>query len=169
MPMKRLRRRPLASGTFVILHSSIALPQDQLDGQLDVHDYEPQWSGAGYNKGSKALNVHGTFKPAAHDYFYGCTLMDGATIDLSNRTGALPLTSAFTDTGKKTLEFASGVTVNVLASVKNATRNVNGKQIISWSAIPEGVTFLPAKKGQRLVPKADGLYLEGNSFIVIIR
>ncbi len=153
-----------ASTVDFVVNSAI-----QLDGQLDVHDYEPQWSGAGYNKGSKALNVHGTFKPAAHDYFYGCTLMDGATIDLSNRTGALPLTSAFTDTGKKTLEFASGVTVNVLASAKNATKTANGKQIISWSAIPEGVTFLPAKKGQRLVPKADGLYLEGNSFIVIIR
>ena len=153
-----------ASTVDFVVNSAI-----QLDGQLDVHDYEPQWSGAGYNKGSKALNVHGTFKPAAHDYFYGCTLMDGATIDLSNRTGALPLTSAFTDTGKKTLEFASGVTVNVLASVKNATRNANGKQIISWSAIPEGVTFQPVKKGQRLVPKADGLYLEGAGFSLIVR
>ena len=113
--------------------------------------------------------MHGTFKPAAHDYFYGCTLMDGATIDLSNRTGALPLTSAFTDTGKKTLEFASGVTVNVLASVKNATRNANGKQIISWSAIPEGVTFQPVKGGQKLVPKVDGLYLEGAGFSLIVR
>ena len=153
-----------ASTVDFVVNSAI-----QLDGQLDVHDYEPQWSGAGYNKGSKALNVHGTFKPAAHDYFYGCTLMDGATIDLSNRTGALPLTSTFTDTGKKTLEFASGVTVNVLASVKNATRNANGKQIISWSAIPEGVTFQPVKGGQRLVPKADGLYLEGAGFSLIVR
>ena len=153
-----------ASTVDFVVNSAI-----QLDGQLDVHDYEPQWSGAGYNKGSKALNVHGTFKPAAHDYFYGCTLMDGATIDLSNRTGALPLTSAFTDTGKKTLEFASGVTVNVLASAKNATKTANGKQIISWSAIPEGVTFQPVKKGQRLVPKADGLYLEGAGFSLIVR
>ena len=153
-----------ASTVDFVVNSAI-----QLDGQLDVHDYEPQWSGAGYNKGSKALNVHGTFKPSAHDYFYGCTLMDGATIDLSNRTGALPLTSAFTDTGKKTLEFASGATVNVLASPKNATRNANGKQIISWSAIPEGVTFQPVKGGQRLVPKADGLYLEGAGFSLIVR
>ena len=137
--------------------------------QLDVRGYEPRYSGAAYHKGSAPLNVHGTFKPAEHDYFYGCTLMNGAEIDLSNRAGALPLTSAFTDTGKKTLEFASGVTVNVLASAKNATKTANGKQIISWSAIPEGVTFLPAKKGQRLVPKADGLYLESNSFMVIVR
>ncbi len=71
--------------------------------------------------------------------------------------------------GKKTLEFASGVTVNVLASSKNATRTANGKQIISWSAIPEGVTFQPVKKAQRLVPKADGLYLEGAGFSLIVR
>ena len=153
-----------ASTVDFVVNSAI-----QLDGQLDVHDYEAQWSGAGYNKGSAALNVHGTFKPSAHDYFYGCTLMDGSTIDLSNRTGALPLTSAFTDTGKKTLEFASGATLSVLASSKNATRNANGKQIISWSAIPEGVTFQPVKAGQRLVPKADGLYLEGAGFSLIVR
>ena len=137
--------------------------------QFDVRNYEPVWSSTGYNSGSGVLNVHGTFKPAAHDCFYGCTLLNGSTIDLSNRTGALPMTAAFTTSGKKTLEFASGATVNVLASPQNATKTANGKQIISWSAIPEGVTFLPAKKGQRLVPKADGLYLEGNSFIVIIR
>ena len=153
-----------ASTVDFVVNSAI-----QLDGQLDVHDYEAQWSGADYNKGSAALNVHGTFKPSAHDYFYGCTLMDGSTIDLSNRTGALPLTSAFTDTGKKTLEFASGATLSVLASSKNATRNANGKQIISWSAIPEGVTFQSVKKGQRLVPKADGLYLEDSGFSLILR
>ena len=140
----------------------------RIDTVLNVHDYEAVFNG-NYNLGSAALNVYGTFKPSAHNYFYGCTLMDGSTIDLSNRTGALPETAAFTTAGLKTLSFASGATVNVLASPKNATRNANGKQIISWSAIPEGVTFLPAKKGQRLVPKADGLYLEGNSFIVIVR
>ena len=55
------------------------------------------------------------------------------------------------------------------ARPQNATRNANGKQIISWSAIPEGVTFQPVKGGQRLVPKADGLYLEGAGFSLIVR
>ncbi|MBR0067122.1 MAG: hypothetical protein IJQ00_05970, partial [Kiritimatiellae bacterium] len=133
-----------------------------------VHDYEAVFND-NYNLGSAALNVYGTFKPSAHDYFYGCTLMDGSTIDLSNRTNALPMTAAFTTDGRKTLSFASGATVNVLASAKNATKTANGKQIISWSAIPEGVTFQPVKKAQRLVPKADGLYLEGAGFSLIVR
>ena len=42
------------------------------------------------------MNVHGVFKPAAHDYFYGCTLLDGSTIDFANRTTPLPVVSAFT-------------------------------------------------------------------------
>ena len=140
----------------------------RIDTVLNVHDYEAVFN-ANYNLGSAALNVYGTFKPSAHNYFYGCTLMDGSTIDLSNRTGALPETAAFTTAGLKTLSFASGATVNVLASAKNATKTANGKQIISWSAIPEGVTFLPAKKSQRLVPKADGLYLEDAGFSLIVR
>ena len=134
---------------------------------LNVHDYEAAYN-YDANSGTAALNVSGTFKPSAHDYFYGCTLQDGSTIDLSNRTGALPSDSSFTS-GDNALKFASGATVNVLASPKNATKNANGKQIISWSAIPEGVTFQPAKKSQRLVPKADGLYLEGAGFSLIMR
>ena len=133
---------------------------------LNVHDYEAVF-GANYNKGTAALNVFGTFKPAAHDYFYGCTMQDGSTIDLSNRAGALPGVSAFTG-GEAALKFASG-TVNVLASAKNATRTANGKQLISWSAIPEGVTFVPVTTAQKLVPKADGLYLEGKGFVLIVR
>ena len=140
----------------------------RIDTVLNVHDYEAVFD-SNYNLGSAALNVYGTFKPSAHNYFYGCTLMDGSTIDLSNRTGALPETAAFTTAGLKTLSFASGATVNVLASPKNATKNANGKQIISWSAIPEGVTFQSVKKGQRLVPKADGLYLEDSGFSLILR
>ena len=134
---------------------------------LNVHDYEAVFN-ANYNDGTAALNVYGTFKPAAHNYFYGCTLKDGSTIDLSNRTGALPSTSSFTS-GDKTLKFASGATVNVLASGKNATKTENGKQLISWSSIPEGVTFVPVKGGQKLEPKSDGLYLENAGMTIIVR
>ena len=137
--------------------------------QLDVRGYEPRYSGAAYHKGSAPLNVHGTFKPAEHDYFYGCTLMNGAEIDLSNRTNALPMTAAFTTDGLKTISFASGATVNVMARARNATKTANGKQLISWSAIPEGVTFVPVNNGQRLVPKVDGLYLENSGVTIIVR
>ncbi len=140
----------------------------KINSASSIRDYEAVFND-NYNLGSAALNVYGTFKPSAHDYFYGCTLMDGSAIDLSNRTNALPMTAAFTTDGLKTLSFASGATVSVLARARNATRTANGKQLISWSAIPEGVTFLPAKKGQRLVPKADGLYLEGAGFLLIVR
>ena len=44
------------------------------------------------NNGTAAMNVYGRFTPAT-DYFYGCTLQDGATIDLNGRTGAWSTTS----------------------------------------------------------------------------
>ena len=98
----------------------------QIDAQFDVGGYEPVWSNAGTHKGTAAMNVHGVFKPAEHDYFYGCTLLDGSTIDFVNRTSPLPVVSAFTDTGKKNLEFAENATIKV-------RRGQRGGKVIAWT------------------------------------
>ena len=137
-----------------------------LDGQLDVRDYEALWSGTGNNRGSAPLNVHGAFRPSAHDCFYGCTMMDGSTIDLTNRTTPLPLTSAFTDTGLKTLSFASGATVRVKVNGKAFPGNV--VKVISWETQPENVTFVSAEGG-RVRAESDGLYLVKGGTAIIIR
>ncbi len=137
-----------------------------LDGQLDVRDYEPVWDNAAYNKGAAALNVHGTFKPAAHDCFYGCTMLDGSKIDLSNRATPLPLTSVFTDSGKKTLEFANGATVKVRVNSKVFP---GGSKIMAWSAPPAGVTFVSDRAGLKVEPREDGLYLVHVGTCIIVR
>ena len=51
-----------------------------LEKQLDVDDYYAACTN-NVNNGTAAMNVYGRFTPAT-DYFYGCTLQDGATIDL---------------------------------------------------------------------------------------
>ena len=119
-----------------------------------VHDYEAVFNG-NYNLGAAALNVHGTFKPSAHDCFYGCTMMDGSTIDLTNRTTPLPLTSAFTDSGLKTLSFANGATIRV----KVDGRSFSGRtvKVMSWNEPPANVTFVSAGNGT-VKAEADGLY-----------
>ena len=137
-----------------------------LEGSLDVRDYEPVWSNATYNKGAAALNVHRAFIPAAHDCFYGCTMMEGSTIDLSNRTTPLPLTSVFTDTGRKTLSFEDGASVQI--RIKNGTFLEENVKIISWDSPPEGVSFIPERVDCKLLMEDDGLYLQRVGTMVIL-
>ena len=106
----------------------------QIDAQFDVGGYEPDWSGATTHKGTGKMNVHGVFKPAAHDFFYGCTLLDGSTIDLANRTTPLPMVSTFTDTGKKDLEFAANATIKVRKGEK-------GGKVIAWTEETKPSTY----------------------------
>ena len=136
-------------------------------GPMSVRDYEPAY-GSDYNDGTAAFNVHGTFKPAAgHNYFYGCTMQDGSTIDLSSRTGALPLVSSFTK-GDHTLKFAAG-TIHVKLGERNVTRNTC---LISWSSKPSGIAstrFVNAEgeRSRRFSARADGLYLSGGTMIIV--
>lgn len=137
-----------------------------LTSPLDVRDYEPVWNGAAYNRGAAALNVHGAFRPAAHDLFYGCTMLDGSTLDLVNRTTPLPMTAAFTDGGKKTLEFASGATVKVRV---DARAFGEGEKLVEWNAPPAGVTFVSDRAGLKVEAREDGLYLVNIGTLIIVR
>ena len=137
-----------------------------------VHDYIANYSGAATgNGGTAALNVRGTFKPSSHDFFYGCTMQDGSTIDLSSRTSALPSVSSFTS-GKANLEFAENATV----AVKLGDRKVSSRTpVISWSAATkptnvDTVTFVRADfdRHYSLVRKNDSLYaLTG--FVILVK
>jgi hypothetical protein len=95
-------------------------------------------------------------------------MQDGSTIDLSSRTSALPLVSAFT-TGDNMLKFANGATV----SVKLGERRVSSRTpLISWTAGTDigNVKFKSADEERNccFVVKDDGLYaLSG--FIVIVK
>ena len=137
-------------------------------GPISVRDYE-QVYGANNNDGTAAFNVHGTFKPAAgHNYFYGCTMQNGSTIDLSSRTGALPLVSSFTK-GDNTLKFAAG-TIHVKLGERNVTRDTC---LISWSSKPSGIvsTRFASAEGERrrsFIKKEDGLYVAGG-FMLLVR
>ena len=127
---------------------------------LSVHDYVARYNGNA-NDGTGALNVYGTFTPSAHDVFYGCTMQDGSTIDLSSRTNALPLVSAFTDGGiTNTLKFADGATV----FINPGTLTVNSKTpIVTWEEKPANIGTVKFKWSdpeckRAFVRKNDGLY-----------
>ena len=134
---------------------------------LSVHDYESvyDWNA---NSGTAALNVYGAFKPSAHDYFYGCTMQDGSTIDLSSRTNALPRVSAFTG-GDNTLKFATNATVRV----KLGERKVSHKTpVVSWETAPEnlaGLKFVCGDEDRQfsIIKKDDGLYIYTGTIILV--
>ena len=105
---------------------------------VSVRDYMALYP-SGNGTGTAALKVYGTFKPSAHNYYYGPTMQDGSTIDLSARTSSLPSVSDSWD-GDRTLKFASGATVTIDVGDRAATL-ARGTRLMSWSAIPAGVTF----------------------------
>ncbi len=133
-----------------------------LSKSLSVKDYiarAPLGTGTADNTGTGALNVYGTFKPF-NTFFYGCTLQDGATLDLSAQTGAWNTTS----TGAcptKTVTFAKGATITIdLGKRKDAG---DKGRIVAWAEKPadiDTVTFKPSKNTQgRLEVCDDGIYL----------
>jgi len=137
---------------------------------LNVHDYVALY-GANANLGTEAINVFGAFRPSAsHNYFHGCRMMDGSTIDLTERTAAIPLISAFTNTGSdRTLKFADGATVYVALGGKRFT----GGKVISWDEKPENIAQVKFRSalGERrctFIAKDDGLYAM-NGLIILVK
>ena len=143
-------------------------------GPLSVRNYE-QVYGSNNNDGTAALMVHGTFKPASHNYFYGCTMMDGSTIDLSARTTALPLTSSFTK-GRKTVDFATNANVTVSLAGRADARTLarNKEYVVTWTTAPGlDVKFAldaqSAQGGMRLRRDTGGLRLAFGGMVIIVK
>ena len=156
--------KPVDAST-VDLKANCAL---ELSADLSVHNYVAIYA-EDCNEGTAELKVYGTFKPSDHDYFRGCTMQNGSTIDLSLRTTALPLVSAFTS-GNGTLKFAEDTTT---VFVKTDGRSISSQTpVISWSAKPECIDFVKFKcadEGRHFsfIVKDDGLYPSSGLAIVI--
>lgn len=119
--------------------------------------------------------VYGTFKPNT-DYFHGVELQDGATIDLSGRTTALPLRgrryadASASDTCLHTVTFAAPEepAESITIYVKLGERDAQGK-LISWDSIPSGVNFVSAsgEKERSFLVKDTGLSLPNGLMIFV--
>ena len=113
---------------------------------LSVCDYEAVFYG-NYNDGTNVLKVCGAFKPSAHNYFYGCTMLDGSTLDLTSRTNAWPVTSAFTG-GSKTVTFAENANITVKLEGRTDLKTVAKSEtpyVATWTeqtAPPASVKFV---------------------------
>jgi hypothetical protein len=120
--------------------------------------------------------LYGTFKPNT-DYFHGVELQDGATIDLSGRTGTLPLRgSRYPDSEAKclhTITFAPPVepSEEIAIYVKLGERGKRSVRnpLISWDEIPQGVKFMSAPgEPARVFRIGDGGLFLSNGFCISI-
>lgn len=113
----------------------------------------------GWNYGAQTMSIEsgGTFRPGSHDFYRSTELYDGAILDLTRRTSALPTTSAFNPNAFAynqggVLSFKEGAKVAVKVDensefIKAAARQkgADGKPsgyIVSWTQPPANtVTF----------------------------
>ena len=146
----------------------------RLHGQASVHDYVAAANRNGTDLGTAELRVYGTFKPTTQ-FFRGCTMQDGSTMDFSAWPSNLgwPVATAYTCTGNKTIKFADGD--NVTVTVKLGDRRVPASTpIVAWTDENRPdfskVQFLSGDADRRyvLVPKGDGLYVR-TGLVLIVR
>lgn len=136
-----------------------------MDQPLSVRDYVPA-SARDANSGTAALNVYGAFKPAS-DKFYGCTLQNGATMDLSAVTSDWSTTSAF-ENGKQTVEFADGATILVALGSR---KRVNGMRLFAWTEKPANIGQVKFRMsdGKGVLQAADDGVYYVNGLMILLR
>ena len=99
------------------------------DITIELGDYVVSYAGNESN-GTGVLKVHGAFVPNT-DSFFGCTMQDGSTIDLSGRTTALPAAAAFTGSVKPShlgVSFAANATVTVNLAGREGLKELAGSK-----------------------------------------
>ncbi len=158
-----------------------------MDADMSVHDYESRYT-ENYNLSWTSpigtLAVHGRFTPATR-YYCGCTLQDGATLDLSEWPAGLgwPMYSRFTTGADKTLKFADGanVTVNLAGREDVKALAKNRTYLLKWGDTtgtlakkPVNVTFtLDAQSranGYRIYSEPEGLRLKRfTGFMILVK
>ena len=122
---------------------------------------------SGNSDSTTNVAVYGTFKPNT-DYFIGCEIQDGATIDCSGRTTPLPIVGLNTSANSKAISFAPGAMVGVRIGARKILQST---PVITWTASEKpdpSVKFVRADADRRysLVVKDDGLYYVGPGLII---
>ena len=157
----------------------------------EVHDYRAangdRKSAAGTGRGVK---VNGTYTPVGN-YYYGCMMENGSTIDLSGRTGCFNVKSSLTEyngnaldaaekLARKTVQFEAGtVTVNLAGRADlDDIAESEDPYIVKWSTDegmgePSETTFVPdaaTAQAYKFRKDSTGLTLAKNKgFMLIVK
>lgn len=152
----------------------------KVNDKLKVRNYKQTGSfGTGYGSAAtdKWIEVYGTFIPQTQ-YFTGCVMQDGSSIDLSAKSAPWYILSSLTpnstSTGatQKWVSFADGATVTLLLGSRQIDKTT---RIVAWGDLTRPDNFATLKfngvlKGNTvpLAKRQDGLYLS-QALIIIIR
>ncbi len=136
---------------------------------LSVNNYVSRQDNGDYHKNISPMNVYGTFAPLT-DCFYGCTLQNGATLDLSAQTGVWSTINRF-QKGTTNVTFAVGAKVKVDVTGRDLKP---GDQVVAWPEKPdESVRFVATvKQGWPRVglsAQEKGLFCVSNNTVIFIR
>jgi len=140
-------------------------------GDFLVSNYVARYTDA-YNHGSAIIRVYGTFTPAGVDengleYFHGCEMQTGSTIDLSAKTATWDTTATgWSGTGDadgaRTVTFADNATVTLDLHGRTLAK---GEKIVSWIETPANLDTLTfaldaatTEAGEELVVTDSGIY-----------
>ena len=115
--------------------------------------------------GAGQFVVSGTYKPVGAA-FYRVQLVDGATLDLSDKTEAWNLAS---DNATYAASFADGATITIGLGKRTLS---SWTKVVSWATAPANcstLTFKGERKTQKVQVRDDGVWMIDSSMIIIIR
>ena len=153
-----------------------------LNGNANLAAYGWTVSGGGtiVNGGAaiaSSLAVSGVFSPVVTTGNFGATLSDGATLDFTQWMGAFPVASpaiSYASGANIALKLEPATTaITALARSRDAETGRRNGYLLSWDAIPAGVTFSPdaaTRARFRVVPDESGLRMSFKAgFCIIIK
>ena len=110
-------------------------------GTLNVNDYEAAYTlnGNSYGGSAGAVNVSGTFIPSG-TCFYGVTMLDDSSINLSAKTDPWSIVSSATE--NNTVSFADDATIGLVLG----ERLVKGAPVVTWAAAPSNLASLTFRR-----------------------
>ncbi len=139
----------------------------QVNNNVDLGTYI-QRTDTKYILGSGKMTIHERFVPISSTYFYGCTMLDGSTLDLSQRETLFTTSCTNHENKVYSVVYADNATIKV----KLGERKVrNGTKIVGWTSKPtNNVKFIAAEDERRraFAIKDDGLYVYGG-FVLFVK
>lgn len=170
-------------GRILVIGDGVTAPTVTLKAQcavlidsgasMSVKDYESLYA-SDYDAATYTgpLSVYGTFIPTTR-YFLGCTLMDGATLDLSALSDTLSISSLATTAGQTELSFADDATIYVNVGSRSLT---SSSCLLSWTeeTKPSNLSSLKFVRPDdtriyRISVQSGGLYYAGAGLMIIFR
>ena len=116
------------------------------------------------------MSVYGMYTPSANNLCFKIRMMKGSAINLAGLSNPMPLALDGASNGSvRSMTFEAGATINIELGARNLEQ---GQKIVSWSAIPAGITFVNSSVVRRqrswcFVVASDGIYVQRGMAIII--